>query len=327
MACVSRANQGAAGTAAAGIALPSAAFGNRAGPLLLLVFSNFLALGNTLTGTPVPPVERFDQMDLSRAMMRALKEAGYERPTEIQAGVIPLVLDGYDVLGQARTGTGKTASFVIPILEMLSPRSESPGVQAIILVPTRELAVQVHDEVIKLAHGTRVHCVAVYGGKPIRGQIEKLQKGAEIVVGTPGRVLDHLSRGTLRLDDVWCVVLDEADRMLDIGFRPDIEKILRRCPKDRQTLLLSATVPPPILKLAERYMFEPEVLNFSPKNLAVETIEQFYFSVEPERKFELLLKLLDRDRPSSSAGPSAAPTGSANAWPRNCPTSPACTAI
>lgn len=270
---------------------------NRVGPPLLPVFWNFLALGNTLTGTPVPPVERFDQMDLSRAMMRALKEAGYERPTEIQAGVIPLVLDGYDVLGQARTGTGKTASFVIPILEMLAPRSESPGVQAIILVPTRELAVQVHDEVIKLAHGTRVHCVAVYGGKPIRGQIEKLQKGAEIVVGTPGRVLDHLSRGTLRLDDVWCVVLDEADRMLDIGFRPDIEKILRRCPKDRQTLLLSATVPPPILKLAERYMFEPEVLNFSPKNLAVETIEQFYFSVEPERKFELLLKLLDREQP------------------------------
>ena len=149
------------------------------------------------------------------------------------------------------------------------PPEETPGVQAIILVPTRELAVQVHDEVVKLAYGSKVNCVAVYGGKPIRSQIEKLKRGAEIVVGTPGRVLDHLSRGTLQLRDVWCVVLDEADRMLDIGFRPDIEKILRRCPEDRQTMLLSATVPPPIRKLAERYMFEPEVLNFSPTMLAL----------------------------------------------------------
>jgi ATP-dependent RNA helicase DeaD len=242
-------------------------------------------------------VTTFEEIDLSRAMRRALKLAGYQRPTEIQAGVIPLVMDGYDVLGQARTGTGKTASFVIPILEMLSPPGKVRGVQAIILVPTRELAVQVHDEVVKLSVGMKVRCVAVYGGKPIRGQIDKLQRGAEIVVGTPGRVLDHLSRGTLTLHDVWCVVLDEADRMLDIGFRPDIEKILRRCPRDRQTLLLSATVPPPIRRLAERYMYQPEVLNFSPKNLSVDTIEQFYFSVESDRKFDLLIKLLDREQP------------------------------
>ena len=242
-------------------------------------------------------VTTFEEIDLSRAMRRALKLAGYQRPTEIQAGVIPLVLDGYDVLGQARTGTGKTASFVIPILEMLSPPGKVRGVQAIILVPTRELAVQVHDEVVKLSVGMKVRCVAVYGGKPIRGQIDKLQRGVEIVVGTPGRVLDHLSRGTLTLHDVWCTVLDEADRMLDIGFRPDIEKILRRCPRDRQTLLLSATVPPPIRRLAERYMYEPEVLNFSPKNLSVDTIDQFYFSVESDRKFDLLIKLLDREQP------------------------------
>jgi ATP-dependent RNA helicase DeaD len=244
-----------------------------------------------------PKVTTFEEIDLSRAMRRSLKLAGYQRPTDIQAGVIPLVLDGFDVLGQARTGTGKTASFVIPILEMLSPPGKVRGVQAIILVPTRELAVQVHDEVIKLSVGMKVRCVAVYGGKPIRGQIDKLQRGAEIVVGTPGRVLDHLSRGTLTLHDVWCVVLDEADRMLDIGFRPDIEKILRRCPRDRQTLLLSATVPPPIRRLAERYMYHPEVLNFSPKNLSVDTIDQYYFSVEPDRKFDLLLKLLDREQP------------------------------
>ena len=253
-----------------------------------------------MTGNDSTNRARFEDLGLSKFMMRALKHAGYEYPTEIQAGLIPLALDDLDVLGQARTGTGKTASFVIPILELLEPRSELPGVQALILVPTRELAVQVHDEVVKLSYGQKVNCVALYGGKPIRGQIEKLQRGAEIVVGTPGRVLDHMSRGTLRFNDLQCVVLDEADRMLDIGFRPDIEKILRRCPSDRQTLLLSATVPPPIQKLAQRYMVEPKVLNFSPQNVSVETIEQFYFTIEPERKFELLLRLLERENPKQA---------------------------
>src|SRR5262249_51238065 len=150
--------------------------------------------------------------------------------------------------------------------------------QALILVPTRELAVQVKGEVEKLAHGRKVHAVPVYGGKPIKQQIEKLRRGAEIVVGTPGRILDHISRGTLNLAELQIVVLDEADRMLDIGFRPDIEKILRRCPSARQTLLLSATVPPPVEKLAHRYMRDPESLNFSPKDIGAETIEQFYFT-------------------------------------------------
>ncbi len=135
---------------------------------------------------------------------------------------------GVDVLGQARTGTGKTAAFVIPILERITPCKKGQGPQALILVPTRELAVQVREEFVKLSHGRKLHSVAVYGGKPIRGQIEKLARGAEIVIGTPGRVLDHMGRGTLRLDHVTIAVLDEADRMLDIGFRPDIEKILRR---------------------------------------------------------------------------------------------------
>ncbi len=156
-----------------------------------------------------------------------------------------------DVLGQARTGTGKTAAFAIPILEKLES-GKKQGPQAIVLVPTRELAVQVREEFVKLAHGRKVHVVAVYGGKPIRSQIEKLHRGAEVVVGTPGRVLDHLARGTLDLRDLRIVVLDEADRMLDIGFRPDIEKILRRCPQSRQTMLLSATVAPPIERLAQR---------------------------------------------------------------------------
>jgi ATP-dependent RNA helicase DeaD len=236
-------------------------------------------------------------MDLSKAMQKSLIRAGYETPTDVQGGLIPVALEGSDVIGQARTGTGKTASFVIPILELLDVGKDHHGPQAIILVPTRELAVQVRDEVVKLAFGRRLGCVAVYGGKPIRGQIEKLKQLPHVIVGTPGRVLDHIGRGTLDLRNIWCTVLDEADRMLDIGFRPDIEKILRKCPRDRQTFLLSATVPPPIERLARRYMFEPVSLNFSPKELSVETIEQHYFTVDNDRKFDLLVKLVERESP------------------------------
>lgn len=242
----------------------------------------------------------FEELDLSDEMMAALKRAGYEQPTPIQAGLIPLAFEEEDVVGQAQTGTGKTAAFAIPILEQLAPRKEIHGPQALILVPTRELAVQVRDEFSKLAFGQHVSCVALYGGKPIRGQIEKLKRGAQVIVGTPGRVIDHISRKTLDLRDLWCVVLDEADRMLDIGFRPDIEKILRRCPDDRQTLLLSATVPPPIERLAQRYMYKPQKLNFSPKEISVDTIDQHYFTVDAGRKFDLLVKLLVREDPKQA---------------------------
>jgi ATP-dependent RNA helicase DeaD len=233
-------------------------------------------------------------------MFSALAKAGYLEPTPIQAGLIPRALAGVDVMGQARTGTGKTAAFVIPILERLQPSRKGHTPQALILVPTRELAVQVREEVVKLSHGRKIHSVAVYGGKPIRGQIDKLARGAEIVIGTPGRVLDHIGRGTLKLDGITVVILDEADRMLDIGFRPDIEKILRRCPRSRQTLLLSATVPPPVERLARNYMRDPETLNFSPKDISVETIEQFYCAVEQDRKFELLEHLLKRENPAQA---------------------------
>lgn len=239
-------------------------------------------------------------MELSETMREALATAGYEAPTPVQGGLIPHALKGIDVLGQARTGTGKTAAFVIPVLERLQPRGKGDGPQAIALVPTRELAVQVRGEIEKLSAGRKVGCVALYGGKPIRGQITKLQRGIDVVVGTPGRVLDHIGRGTLQLGNLQCVVLDEADRMLDIGFRPDIEKILRRCPAQRQTLLLSATVPPTIERLARRYMTDPIMLNFSPKELSVETIEQSYFTIEPERKFELLVKLIQREQPKQA---------------------------
>lgn len=239
---------------------------------------------------------RFEDFGLSATTLKVLRAVGYEKPTPIQAGMIPRAIDGDDLIGQARTGTGKTAAFAIPIIEVLETRrGKSP--RALVLVPTRELAVQVRGEILRLAQGRRLTCVALYGGKPIRGQIEKLRRGADVIVGTPGRVLDHMSRRTLDLRELEIVVLDEADRMLDIGFRPDIERILRQCPAERQTLLLSATVPPPIERLAQRYMYEPVSLDFSPEDISVETIEQFYFTVEHSRKFELLQRLLTRDNP------------------------------
>lgn len=250
--------------------------------------------------TAVPNITSFPELDLSEPMLKALDAAGYTSPTPIQAGVIPLALTGRDVLGQARTGTGKTASFVIPILERLKSRKDHSSVQALILVPTRELAVQVREEVVKLSKGRRIHCVALYGGKPIKSQIDKLQRGAEVVVGTPGRVIDHIGRQTLRLEDVHIVVLDEADRMLDIGFRPDIEKILKRCPRERQTMLLSATVPSAVERLTTRYMQDPEKLNFSPKEISVDAVKQYYFPVEQQRKFDLLLRLLEREDPQQA---------------------------
>jgi len=262
--------------------------------------SNRGAVGNA-HGTPAAVADAaagsFQNLGLSPATLAAVDRAGYTVPTPVQAGLIPRALTGIDVLGQARTGTGKTASFVLPILERVMTPGRGGGPRALVLVPTRELAVQVRDEFEKLAHGTRIHCVAVYGGKPIKGQIDKLAKHPAVVVGTPGRVLDHMSRGTISLSALEIVTLDEADRMLDIGFRPDIEKILRRCPESRQTLLLSATVPPPVQKIAQRYMRDPEILDFSTNEIAVETIEQFYFTVDPTRKFDLLERLLERENP------------------------------
>ncbi len=239
----------------------------------------------------------FHDLGLSEVMLSAVAAAGYIEPTPVQAGFIPRALSGVDVMGQARTGTGKTAAFSIPVIDRLKPREKGGGPQALVLVPTRELAVQVHGEVHKLSLGSKTRCVALYGGKPIRGQIDKLNRGVDIVVGTPGRVIDHIGRGTLVLKNVAYVILDEADRMLDIGFRPDIEKILRRCPQDRQTMLLSATVPPPVERLAKRYMRDPEILNFSSKDVSVDTIEQFYFTVEPTKKFDLLDRLIEREKP------------------------------
>jgi len=219
----------------------------------------------------------------------------YFAPSPIQAELIPTALDGFDIIGQAKTGTGKTAAFGIPLIEMLEARTKGP--QAIILAPTRELVQQIVVELNRLAGGQDVAICGIYGGEPIERQLKALSHGVDIVVGTPGRVIDHIERRTLFLGHVFHVVLDEADRMLDIGFRPDIERILRKVPNPHQTLLLSATIGADIRKLALRYMHQPVELNLSRDELSVESIQQCYISVENERKFDLLVHLLKRERP------------------------------
>ena len=242
----------------------------------------------------------FAELGLSDTMLEALKVVRYLEPTPIQAGVFKLLQAGRDIMGQARTGTGKTAAFSIPILEGIEECPPGDNPVALILVPTRELAVQVRDEAMRLAYGRDIRITACYGGKPLAKQIARLRDGIDIIVGTPGRLLDLMNRRALSLEQLRWVVLDEADRMLDIGFRPDIEKILKRTPSTRQTLLFSATLPPPVVRLAERYMREPEVLDFSNKAVAVETIDQYYVTVDPERKFDALVYLLNEQQPNQA---------------------------
>jgi len=234
-------------------------------------------------------------MGLSPVMLKALKHVRYFTPTPIQAAFIPQALDGLDVIGQAKTGTGKTAAFGIPLIEMLEGRGRGP--QGIILAPTRELTQQIVGELQNLTLGSEVSVCGIFGGEPIERQLRALSRGVDLIVGTPGRVLDHIERRTLYLGDIVHVVLDEADRMLDIGFRPDIERILRKLPSPRQTLLLSATINADVRRLAQRFMFEPIEVNLSQDEPSLDTIQQYYVSVTTERKFDLLVLLLKRDRP------------------------------
>jgi ATP-dependent RNA helicase DeaD len=228
-------------------------------------------------------------------MLEALKQARYLVPTPIQAAFIPKALDGLDVIGQAKTGTGKTAAFGIPLIEMLENRGRGP--QGIILAPTRELTQQIVGELQKLTLGGDVAVCGIFGGEPIERQFRALSRGVDLVVGTPGRVLDHIQRQSLFLGDIVHVVLDEADRMLDIGFRPDIERILRKLPSPRQTMLLSATINADVRKLAQRYMYQPVEVNLSQDEVSVSTIQQLYISVNTDQKLDLLMLLLKRDRP------------------------------
>ncbi len=239
----------------------------------------------------------FASLGLSQATLDTMKAIGYETPSPIQQEFIPLAVSGVDCTGQARTGTGKTAAFVLPILESID--LNNPATQALVLAPTRELSEQVSNEAKKLSGKNRCRTAVFVGGRPIRKQLDELNRGVQIAVGTPGRVIDLLSRRALKLQNLKVVVLDEADRMLDIGFRPDIEKILRQCPSDRQTLLLSATMPPAVERLAKRFMKDPQRVDLSQDNLtAADTIDQYFATVDHDRKFPFLVQLLRKERPN-----------------------------
>lgn len=234
----------------------------------------------------------FADLGISDEILQAVEDMGYTQPSPIQAQSIPLMLGGNDVIGQAQTGTGKTASFGIPIVDMVDPSSKKP--QALILCPTRELAVQVEGEITKLAKYKKgVFSTAIYGGESIDRQIRTLKKGVQIIVGTPGRVMDHMSRGTLNLETVRTIVLDEADEMLDMGFREDIETVLEQMPEDRQTIFFSATMAKPIMDLTKKYQTEPEIVKIVKKELTVENISQVYYEVKPQLKMELITRLIN----------------------------------
>jgi ATP-dependent RNA helicase DeaD len=244
----------------------------------------------------VDPAMTFADLSLMRPLMDAVNAAGYKHPTPIQEAVIPPALRGKDVIGQAQTGTGKTAAFLIPFLNRWRPHTLK-GPIGVVMTPTRELALQIANEADKLAPSRKFRCVPVYGGTGMQRQLDGLARGCDLVVGTPGRMLDHLQRGSMSLSQVRYAVLDEADRMLDIGFRDDIEKILRKCPTERQTLLMSATVPDSIKRLVNRYMKDPVHLHMTPEKPTVDKIRQSYFTVDAEKKFDLLKRVIEREKP------------------------------
>ncbi|MCA8998091.1 MAG: DEAD/DEAH box helicase [Planctomycetaceae bacterium] len=248
---------------------------------------------------PSKKVERnFSELGLSEPICQALISLGFSAPTPIQAALIPVALQGIDCIGQARTGTGKTAAFALPMLQQMDQRSEH--IQGLILCPTRELGEQVDGEFQKLAANSPVETVLTVGGRPLGLQIRALRKCPQVVIGTPGRVNDLIQRRELDLSHVRFAVLDEADRMLDIGFRKEIERILQKCPQERQTLLLSATLPPEVERLALKYMNRPQRIDLSEDTVVVDTIEQFYCTVEEKKKFGLLIQILLRERPQQA---------------------------
>lgn len=239
---------------------------------------------------------RFEDLGLSETTLAAVKKMGFESPSPIQAAFVPLALSGKDVIGQARTGSGKTAAFVLPILERVDAEKGYP--QALVLTPTRELSQQIAEEASRLSLKHPLRSVCCVGGRNIRPQITDLKKGAQLVIGTPGRVIDLMQRGEFDTSRLKMVVLDEADRMLDIGFRPDIERILRKCPTERQTLLLSATLPAPVARLAQKYMNDPERVDVSHIGAnSQNSITQFYVPVDQDRKFRTLIRVLSQEKP------------------------------
>src|SRR3990170_817717 len=234
---------------------------------------------------------KFTDLGLSKEALQAVSSMGFEEPTPIQAKTIHILLKGKDAIGQAQTGTGKTAAYGIPIVEKVDPKNFM--VQAIILTPTRELAIQVAEEMNKIGRFRKIQAVPIYGGQSIERQIRSLRKGVQVVVGTPGRVIDHIERKTLRLNYVNIVVLDEADEMLDMGFVDDITTILKTTPKERQTLLFSATMPDQILKIANRYMNSPERVTIAKNMLTAPKINQIFYEVRQSEKTDALCRLID----------------------------------
>jgi ATP-dependent RNA helicase DeaD len=238
---------------------------------------------------------RFEELDINPKILRGIQEMGYEEASPIQAQAIPVILEGHDIIGQAQTGTGKTAAFSIPLLEKIDVKEKH--LQALILCPTRELAIQVAGEIRKLSaytHGIKL--LPVYGGQDISRQIKGL-KGAQIVVGTPGRVMDHMRRRTIKAEQIHTIILDEADEMLNMGFREDIETILQGTPEERQTILFSATMPQSILDITKTYQNDAKLVKVVKKELTVKNIDQSYFDVRSKYKTELLSRLLDMYKP------------------------------
>ncbi|MDR2624101.1 MAG: DEAD/DEAH box helicase [Methanobrevibacter sp.] len=234
----------------------------------------------------------FNDFKISEDIKKAVKNLGFEEPTPIQSLTIPEILEGKDIIGQAQTGTGKTVSYGIPLLEKIFIEDKSP--QAIVICPTRELSIQVAEELVKLSlFMKKVSILPIYGGQSIGRQIRVLKKGVHIVIGTPGRLIDHIQRRTLDLSGIETVVLDEADEMLNMGFLDDIENILINIPKNRQTLLFSATIPKHIKKLAQNYQNRPKHLRISQNLITVPEIEQIYFEIRGNKKLELLSRLID----------------------------------
>ena len=238
----------------------------------------------------------FIHLGLSQSLLRALVEKGYESPTDIQTQSIPAILDGRDVIAQSQTGTGKTAAFALPVLQKLNPRIKKP--QVFILCPTRELALQVCSEIKDFSkYQPQIKCTAIYGGEPIGSQLRRLRSGIQIIVGTPGRIIDHLKRKTISTAAVRTVVLDEADEMLNMGFLEDIRFILNHLPEERQTLLFSATISVPILDIAKQYQTHPKHINISKTVITVPAIEQYYYEIPKQKKVDLLCRLCESHQP------------------------------
>lgn len=238
---------------------------------------------------------KFTELGLSDSLLKAVTRAGYEEATPIQAETIPMVLDGKDVIGQAQTGTGKTAAFALPILQRLD--FDNPNIQALVISPTRELAIQTQEEIFRLGKDERAKVQVVYGGSDIRRQIRNLKQHPQVIVGTPGRLLDHIRRGTVKLDHVKMLVLDEADEMLDMGFLDDIESIIKQVPSERQTMLFSATMPPEIKRIGVQFMHEPHHVKIKAKELTADTVDQYYVKAKEFEKFDIMTRLFDVQAP------------------------------